>query len=155
LLLERLQQHGLVLNAKKCLVGVAELDYLGHRISATGINPIVSRVEALNKYPQPTTISQLQTFLGMINFYRRFLPGAARTLKPLTDVLLRSGKADELHWTEPMKEAFLQCKLAYAQPRSWQIRSLELACFWSSSVHQAVYNPLFSSSLDPVESRAS
>jgi RNase H-like domain found in reverse transcriptase len=41
----------------------------------------------------------------MINFYRRFLPGAAKTLKPLTDAL-RGRKADKLEWTEHMKEAF-------------------------------------------------
>jgi RNase H-like domain found in reverse transcriptase/Integrase zinc binding domain len=97
-----LQQHGLVLNAEKCLVGVSELDY---QISAMGIRPITSRVEALSKFPQPISTSQLQTFLGMINFYRRFLPGAAKTLKPLTDAL-QTGKADKLEWTEPMKKAF-------------------------------------------------
>jgi Reverse transcriptase (RNA-dependent DNA polymerase) len=78
--LEQLQQQGLVLNVEKCLFGATELDYLGHRVSATGIRPITGRVEALAKYPQPKTVAQLQTFLGMVNFYRRFIAGAARIL---------------------------------------------------------------------------
>jgi hypothetical protein len=64
-----------------------ELDYLGHRVSATGIRPFTGRVEALAKYPHPKTVAQLQTFLGMVNFYRRFIAGAARILRPLTEAL--------------------------------------------------------------------
>jgi Reverse transcriptase (RNA-dependent DNA polymerase) len=82
--LEWLQQQGLVLNVENCLFGATELDYLGHRVSATGIRPLTGRVEALAKYPQPKTVAQLQTFLGMVNFYRRFIAGAARILRPLT-----------------------------------------------------------------------
>jgi hypothetical protein len=107
--LERFQQHGLVLNMEKCEVGVAELDYLGHRISASGIRPIASRVEALAKYPQPVTVCQLQTYLGMINFYRRFLPGAAGVLKPLTDAL-KGGQQAKLTWTAEMAPTFQQSK---------------------------------------------
>jgi hypothetical protein len=55
--LERFQQHGLVLNMEKCEVGVRELDYLGHHITPTGIRPIISRVEAMEKYLQPVTVS--------------------------------------------------------------------------------------------------
>jgi Reverse transcriptase (RNA-dependent DNA polymerase) len=83
--LEWLQQQGLVLNMEKCLFGATELDYLGHRVSATGIKPITSRVEALAKYPQPKTVAQLQTFIGMVNFYRRFIAGAAKILRMLTE----------------------------------------------------------------------
>jgi cleavage and polyadenylation specificity factor subunit 1 len=107
--LEQFQQHGLVLNMEKCEVGVAELDYLGHRISASGIRPIANRVEALAKYPQLVTVCQLQTYLGMINFYRRFLPGAAGVLKPLTDAL-RGGQQAKLAWTAEMAAAFHQSK---------------------------------------------
>jgi cleavage and polyadenylation specificity factor subunit 1 len=109
--LERFQQHGLVLNMEKCEVGVSELDYLGHHITPTGIRPISSRVEAMEKYPQPGTVAQLQTYLGMINFYRRFLPGAAGVLKPLTDAL-RGGQKARLTWSPEMSVAFQDSKKA-------------------------------------------
>ena len=75
--LERFAQHGLVLNAEKCQLGVAELDYLGHHVSASEIKPIVDRVTTIKKFPHPETIRHLQTFLGMGNFYCRFLLQAA------------------------------------------------------------------------------
>jgi hypothetical protein len=105
LVLERLQQHGLVLNAEKCKFGVAELDYLGHHMTATGIQPMAGRVEALVKFPQLKTVGQLQTFLGMANFYRRFLPAAAQKLRPLTKAL-KGGQVAQLTWTADMKLAF-------------------------------------------------
>jgi Reverse transcriptase (RNA-dependent DNA polymerase) len=75
--LDRFQQHGLVLNVDKCTFGVEQLEYLGHQVSAASIWPLASRVEALWRFPQPATVGQLQTFLGMMNFYRRFIAGAA------------------------------------------------------------------------------
>jgi Reverse transcriptase (RNA-dependent DNA polymerase) len=85
--LSKLQQQGLVLNIKKCSFGQRELDYLGHHVSVSGIRPMAARVEAIEKFPCPTTVGHLQTFLGMANFYRRFIPAAAQVLKPLTDAL--------------------------------------------------------------------
>ena len=107
--LQRLETHGLVLNAEKCQLGVKELDYLGHHVSATGITPIIGRVEAIKSFPQPKTVKQLQTYLGMVNFYRRFLPKAAQVLKPLTDSL-KGGKPGEVAWTKEMEEAFVDSK---------------------------------------------
>jgi hypothetical protein len=46
-----LQQHGLVLNIEKCQFGMAELDYLGHHISASGIKPMLSRVKVISPCP--------------------------------------------------------------------------------------------------------
>ena len=85
--LGRLEQHGLVLNAEKCEWRKQQLTYLGHEVSASGIRPMADRVTTITKFPQPETTQQLQTYLGMVNFYRRFLKGAALVLKPLTDQL--------------------------------------------------------------------
>ena len=109
--LSRLQRHGLVLNAEKCQLGVSELDYLGHHVTASGIQPIADRVATIKKFPQPKTVGQLQTYLGMVNFYRRFLPAAARVLKPLTDAL-KGGQKGTLDWTVEMGNAFQHSKQA-------------------------------------------
>jgi len=109
--LTRLQQHGLVLNAEKCVLGVEQVDYLGHRVTATGISPLPDRVAAIKKFPRPATVKGLQTYLGMVNFYRRFLRSAAQVLKPLTDALV--GKpAGQLDWSEEMVAAFEASKAA-------------------------------------------
>ncbi len=80
-----LQAAGLVINFKKCTFADPEVDFLGHRVSASDFAPLPSQVAAIQKYPRPATVKQLLTFLGVFNFYRRFVPAAARILLPLTD----------------------------------------------------------------------
>ena len=75
--LTQLQQHGLVLNAEKCAWFQPAVSYLGHEVSSSGIRPLADRVSAISKFPLPATVPQLQTYLGMVNFYRHFLRGAA------------------------------------------------------------------------------
>ena len=83
--MEVLEQHGLVINREKCQFQKSQVEFLGHLVDKNGIRPLPAKVEAITKYPRPTTCSQLLSFLGMINFYRRFIRGAASILKPLTD----------------------------------------------------------------------
>jgi hypothetical protein len=61
-------------------------------VDEAGITPLPKHVAAVQDCPEPTDIKQLQRFLGLINFYRRFLPAVARILKPLTDLLKGSPK---------------------------------------------------------------
>ncbi len=82
---QQLQAPGLVINFEKCTFAVPEVDFLGHRVSASGFAPLPSRVAAIQKYPRPAMVKQLLAFLGVFNFYRRFVPAAAKILRPLTD----------------------------------------------------------------------
>jgi Reverse transcriptase (RNA-dependent DNA polymerase) len=107
--LSRLRAAGLQLKGNKCVFAIAVVEFLGHQVTAAGISPLQKRVEAVEKFPLPGTNKQLLSFLGMINFYRRFLPQAARVLKPLTDSL-RGGKAAAVEWTEPMRQSFTAAK---------------------------------------------
>jgi hypothetical protein len=63
-------------------------------------------------FPPPQVVKQLQQFLGMVNFYRRFLPGIARTLQPLTDAL--RGAPKTLEWPPAAAAAFRAAKAALA-----------------------------------------
>ena len=109
--LTRLKQQGLVLNEEKCVLGASQVEYLGHLITPTGVSPLPDRVKAITGYPLPATVRGLQTFLGMANFYRRFLKDAALLLRPLTDAL-KGGAAGKLLWTPEMKAAFESGKRA-------------------------------------------
>ncbi len=114
--LTRLQTAGLVLNAEKCIFAVEELDFLGHHVTAGGFTPLLSSVDAILLYPRPSTVKQLQAFLGVINFYRRFVPAAARVLKPLTEALKGSPKpATVLDWTPEMDGAVHAAKAALSK----------------------------------------
>ncbi len=106
-----LAANGLALNLEKCVFGVSELDFLGHRISAAGVAPLQDNVQVILDFPKPIDCKALQRFLGMINFYRRFLSGVAGTLRPLTAAL--SGNPKTLPWTPDMETAFAAAKEAF------------------------------------------
>ena len=100
------------MNLEKCSFGQEEIDYLGHKISSAGIIPLRKHVDALLLQPQPQDVRGLQRFLGMVNFYRRFLPGVARTLRPLTNAL--AGNPCSLNWSTEMQTALETAKSALA-----------------------------------------
>ena len=77
---ELLSFNGLIINKSKCVFGVSELDYLGHTVTSNGIRPLTGRTQAIKEFPIPQTRGELQRFLGMINYYHRFLPGIAPKL---------------------------------------------------------------------------
>ncbi len=95
LVLQRLQQYGLVLNLEKCEIGRVGIDIFGHHITAEGASPITRHVDVIQQFPQPQDKKQLQSFLGLVNFYRRFIPAVTQILLPLTDAL-RSTRRGEM-----------------------------------------------------------
>ena len=78
-----LEENGLAVNVKKCELGVEKLDFLGHHVTPRGILPMQGRVQPILDFPRPAQKDQLQRYLGMMNYYDRFLPGGARVLIPL------------------------------------------------------------------------
>lgn len=112
---QRLVEHGVVVNMAKCELGVRQLSFLGHVISASGVLPQPNKVEAVQGFPQPTAKRQLREFLGLVNFYRRFIPRCAQILQPLHDLLTTSRNgSDTLSWSQEAKEAFCEVKGALA-----------------------------------------
>jgi hypothetical protein len=101
---------GLALNLEKCVFAVSELDFMGHHISAAGVTPLWNNFQVILDFPKPADCTALQRFLGMMNFYRRFLPGIAGTLRPLTAALAGNPKA--LPWKPDMETAFTAAKAA-------------------------------------------
>ena len=108
----RLTEQGLVIRLEKCLFGVPSLEFLGHQVSKNGSGPTQAKVEVIQNFPQPPTIKGLQEFLGMINFYHRFLPNIASILSPLYGALKSSKPQQEISWSHQMKQAFVAAKCA-------------------------------------------
>jgi hypothetical protein len=109
----RLRQYGLVVNAAKCLFGQAQIDFLGHHITADGAVPLQLKVQAVQDFARPTTVKGLQQFLGMVNYYHRFIPAAAAMMQPL--YAATSGQSKLLNWTPEMDTAFQRTKVALAE----------------------------------------
>ena len=91
-----------------------EVKYLGHWVSKDGIAPLSSRVEDLRVFPAPSTKQGLQRFLGMLNYYRRFVPKLADVLLPLHAAVSEAGKKKDIKWTNACQDAFSKAKEALA-----------------------------------------
>ena len=87
---------------------VSKIKFLGHLLSAKGCSLLTKHSAASTSFPPPSDKSSLQKFLRVINFYRKFLRGAAWTLAPLTDALLGPGKS--LTWSPVLDSAFAKAK---------------------------------------------
>lgn len=112
LLFDRLQQYGVIINPKKCVFGQSELDFLGHHINCDGVSPLPDKVDAVRNCSVPTSVKQLRGFLGLVNFYRRFIPNCAKILLPLTDLLRNRTKRSRkpLNWSRECDAAFAEIK---------------------------------------------
>ncbi len=109
-----LQENGLQINPAKCVFTAAAtaVEFLGHWVDQHCIRPLQQHIQAISDFPPPQDVKQLQQFLGMVNFYRRYLPGIARTLQPLTDTL--RGAPKTLEWPPATTAAFRAAKAALA-----------------------------------------
>ena len=115
LVLKRLSDHGLLINVGKSVFGVPSLDFLGRRVDSNGIRPLEAKVEVIRNFQQPTTQRQLREFLGLINFYRRFIPNCTTTMQPLHSLLNHTKRpSDSLEWTDTAVTAFSEIKDALA-----------------------------------------
>ncbi|CAM5103968.1 unnamed protein product [Natator depressus] len=109
--LDRLQGAGLTVKAEKCKVGMAEVSYLGHRVGSGRLKPEPAKVEVIRDWPAPHTKKQVQAFIGMAGYYRRFVPHFSAIATPITE-LCKKGKPDKVVWTEQCQEAFRALKEA-------------------------------------------
>ena len=82
--LERLKAAGMKLNSSKCAFMLGEVEYLGHKITSQGLQPTDEKVWAILKAPAPVNVSQLKSYLGMLNYYGKFyLHNLSTCLAPL------------------------------------------------------------------------
>lgn len=104
-----METNGLKLRKEKCHFFVSEIEFLGHRLNAKGLHPLNDKMEAIMLAPEPENVETLRSFLGMINYYGRFLPNHATTLAPLHKLL---HKDTPWKWEREQKEAFQRAKVS-------------------------------------------
>ena len=92
------------------------VDFLGHRVSAAGIAPLPQKVLAIKEFPKPSTPRRLREFLGIVNYYHRFIPHATDSLAPLNDLLkgTKNLTMKSLEWTQEAVVAFSSIKTSLA-----------------------------------------
>ena len=105
--LARLHKYNLHLKLPKCEFLKPEVVYLGLKISTVGLQPVEEKINAVKKAPTPRNVSELRSFLGMVQYYHSFLPGLATMLAPLHKLLQ---KGIQWEWTHDCQKAFEACK---------------------------------------------
>ena len=112
--LSRLEKHGFHLKQEKCQFLMSSVEYLGHQIDASGICTTPDKIDAVVKAPPPENVSELRSFLGLVNYYGKFVPNLSTVLHPLNYLL----KADvKWKWTKECSEAFSRAKEELASAR--------------------------------------
>jgi hypothetical protein len=119
--LKKCREEGLTINVEKCQWGKQRIQYLGFELSREGIAQTDEMVAKIVGHTTPKTRVQLQSFLGLVNFYRRFVSGFAELAKSLTE-LLQKGR--RFVWTSACEESFREIKkrlegkryMAFAMP---------------------------------------
>ncbi|XP_058457000.1 uncharacterized protein K02A2.6-like [Malaya genurostris] len=107
LVLERLENANVKVNADKCKFFVTTLPYLGHIISEKGLQPDPQKVETIRMAKVPENVTELKSFLGLINYYGKFLPNLSIMLNPLYNLLKKDTK---FLWTPICDKTFQECK---------------------------------------------
>lgn len=85
-MLNRLKEYGLKLSPEKCKFFQTSVKYLGHIVSKKGIETDPEKIAALKTWPKPNNLKELRTFLGFCGYYRRFIKGYSKMVKPLNEL---------------------------------------------------------------------
>lgn len=104
---ERFRTHNLKLQPDKCQFLMTEIVYLGHICSENGIKPDTKLTSVIKEYPAPKNIKQVQSFLGLANYYRKFIKGFSQIASPINGLLKKGIKFD---WSTDCEEAFIKLK---------------------------------------------
>lgn len=103
--LKRIADFGLKLSPSKCKFFQTKVKYLGHVISAQGIQPDPDKVAAIREWPRPQTVRELRSFLGFTGYYQRFVRDYSRIVQAFNDLLkgeFAPRHKGQSHWKRPI-----------------------------------------------------
>ena len=109
---EKLQAAKLSMKLSTCHFFTKEIQYLGHILSTKGMRPLPSKTQAIQNIHPPKKLKQVQAFLGLVGYYRKFIQKFTKIAKPLTLLTCQQVKFD---WTPTHHEAFLKLKESIIQ----------------------------------------
>ena len=103
LVLQKLREHKFYANLKKCEFMKQEIAFLGHIVGVNGIKVDPKKVQAVSDWEVPKDVHGVRSFLGLANYFRRFLQGFSKMVSPLTNL---TKKTNQWEWTSECQEAF-------------------------------------------------
>lgn len=125
--LQRIRESNLKLSPKKCAFFMPRVKYVGHIVSADGVEPDPDKVEKVKTWPRPSTPEEVRQFLGFIGYYRKFIKDFSKIARPLTDLMPTPRKTNgkrklkalpprEWKWEVEQEDAFTALKDALISP---------------------------------------
>ena len=139
ILFPRLAEYGIIIGREKCQFGTTELSFLGHHVCSEGISPLPSAVDTIVNFAKPEKQRALRRYLGMVNYYQRFIPQCAAKLTPVNILLTAandghtrlSAKSNfDLKWNESAESAFSESKQILANATLLVHPDPSTASFW-------------------------
>ncbi len=109
---KRLQEVGLKLKLIKYNFLKPKIKFLGHEVDEKGIHTVDNKIAAVTKFPQPKTVGNVRSFLGLAGYYRPFIKSFAERANPLTKLLK---KIEPFHWDSELEKSFQDLKQALTQ----------------------------------------
>jgi len=108
----RLKSNELQVSLEKCTFMVKELVYLGYRVSTEGVSMVGEKIQAIKDFGIPRNVTEVRSFLGMANYYRKFIRDFSRLAFPLTQL---TKKSLTFKWTDVENDSFLKLKDAFRE----------------------------------------
>jgi Reverse transcriptase (RNA-dependent DNA polymerase) len=135
--LQKLKNHDFYGKLSKCHFNETDVEFLGRVVNAEGIKMQKSKVEAVQKWPRPKNVRDLQSFLGLANYYRRYITNFSTRAAALTNAT--RGQRKQLDWGNPQETAFHDVKRANTTAPVLKIADPALV----SIIPRGLINPIF------------
>ena len=123
--LHRLRLVGLKINVEKSAFFAPEIEYLGYLLTKEGIKPVLNKIQAVLDLQPPSTLKQLRSLLGMIQFYRDMWQRRSHILAPLTDLVGKGKK--KIDWTNIHQKSFDEMKKGHGQGNNTKLSRFQQA----------------------------
>ena len=121
---ERVKSANLSLRPSKCEVGQFRVSFLGHHVTENALQPRQETVDKILNAPRPTNKKELRAFLGLVGFYRRFIPNFATVASPLTDAT-RKGAPNRFEFSDAQIQSFEKLQQHIVNPPILRLADLQ------------------------------
>ena len=148
IVLDRLREVGLKVKPSKCELFKKEIKFLGHMVSANGIDPLPEKLETIRNWPTPHCLRDVRAFFGLASYYRRFVRGFATMAEPLTRLTRKQARFE---WTDEAQQAFDALKLALMEATSLAFPHPNLPCLLDTDASDVAHGAVLAQVIDGVE----
>ena len=124
---KRIEGAGLLLKPSKCSLFKTSVAFLGHVVSEDGISCDPKKISAVENWAAPSTVKEVQVFVGVASYYRKFILGFATVASPLHALM---GNA-KFQWSKSARKLLISKKHCFKRPRSWRTRRRDRPSTWT------------------------